>query len=194
MKIKNFFNLFFMVSSFVVLTTSCGKKNTSGGGGGQVVEAPIGGVPGVGLPGPGGQIQGITANTTQAVQIVRQETICREGSGRTTIQMQLPTLTGSIGATYIGKTSFGDIAYIVNFNGISQLVMEICQRAGLIQGQSQGTLSYLPILNRNLFNCLLDEITAMDVNLTGQGVQYQLAFAPVHIPNAGRFSQICVGR
>ena len=162
------------------MLSSCGGKNTSGGGsttdilgGGTVIQ--------------GGNGQVLPGNWRE---IIKQENPCRDGSGgmhqnrqSATIPVQTHT---NVGAIHVGVTSMGDVAYVSNNGGSTNLTIEICQRPGMAPtGHQFGNM----ILNMSQ-TCPVAEITQAYAVLSGQ-VPYEIVFRPIHIPQGGVMSSLC---
>lgn len=164
-----------IMALFVV---GCGKNNTSGKNNdvGTVGNAGIG-------YGPGSlshQLPGDWMN------IVAQENPCRMGGQRAQTQVQVTTNV-NVGGIYVGVSSFGDIAVIQNQGQAPIMTMYICPRQGLT---GQGHIIDAPI-TENSTHCPFGQITKVDVALSSQYGTYPVAFRPIHIPNAGVYSQLC---
>ena len=98
------------------------------------------------------------------------------------------------GAIYVGVTPAGDIA-VVSGNGVqNNAQLFICNVAPLT-----GNLQVIgQTIVENSFHCSFGQITAMDIRVEfavnqgfGGGFPDILQFAPVHIPSAGRISNVC---
>ena len=175
-RVNNILKTALLVGLTATLLASCGKKNSSGGkksGGGTVVDD-----------------YGIysTANGAPGnwFEIVEQENPCYQGGQRAFVQIPLNANVNA-GAVHVGVSSYGDITVVHAETGQPTMDVYICPRADLT---GQGDILQYPVLNTS-YECPISEVTAADIVLYGSQVQYQVKFAPIHIPNAGRYSQIC---
>lgn len=166
-----------VLSTISLLLVSCGPKNTSGG---KTKSKP------------GVDTTVTTANKGAWIDIVRQENPCQYGGQRQPITIPLQNSGGSAGATYVGVTSEGDIAYVESNGGQQIMTVEICSRPA-IDGRATGGMASNPVLKTNLYNCPIDEIVKADIYLDGAYGNYMLAFAPIHVPGY-RQSSLCMGR
>lgn len=177
-RVQNLLKAAVMLGLTSTLMVSCGKKNTTGGGGSDsgiydVYTQTYAGAQGMNLP-------------SNWFEIIAQENPCQQGGRRA--QVQIPVdVNVNAGGLYVGVTSYGDVSVIHNQGGRPVMDLHICPRAGLT---GQGQLTQHPVLNNSRV-CPIGEITAGDVVLYGQQVHYQLKFAPIHIPNGGRYSRLC---
>jgi hypothetical protein len=173
-----FFKNLVVLSSLAILAVGCGNQNTSGKGSNN---APINtGINGFNN-GQYGQYSG-----QQLLSIVGNENPCVAGGQRAYVQIPVNGMNINMGSTHIGVSSLGDIAIFQN-NGAPTLDLHICQRAG---ATGQGQLLANPILETSQL-CPVSQVTAANVVLSGQQVQYEIAFRPIHIPQVGIFSSIC---
>jgi hypothetical protein len=169
-----------ILSSLAILAVGCGNQNTSGKGDDTT------GYNGYGTPGTYGTGQYGQYSMDQIISIVGQENQCAQGGQRSFVQVPLNGTNVNIGSSHVGVSSFGDIAIVHNINGGTMMDLYICQRAG---ASGQGQLLQNPVLEASQ-NCPVGQITAADLVLSGQQ-QYQVKFAPIHIPGTNRYSQVC---
>lgn len=94
--------------------------------------------------------------------------------GRYTVSQPVGN-TGGYGS-YVGVTSEGDVAVIQN----GTLTMYICPRADYANGQGQ--ITQQPIVNVTN-GCVVNEITAMDIQIPGRNGIYMLGFRPIYFNN-----------
>ena len=177
------------ITSFTAaLLVSCGGKNTSGGANSGVFGAYGG------LSGGNGY-----ADFGAILQQVAIENPCRINGGagggqgvgaRQSTTVNLQGINVNSNSSYVGVTAEGDIAVVYNNNGIAAMDMYLCPRPNT---NGQGELTKFPVLNTSQ-QCPVGEITAADVLLyANQSQPYYLKFFPIHIPNAGKYSQVCQG-
>jgi len=177
------------ITSFTTaLLVSCGGKNTSGGNTSGAFGAYGN------LAGGNGY-----ANFGAILQQVANENPCRINGGggggqgiggRQSTTVNLQGINVNVNSSYVGVTAEGDIAVVHNSNGVAALDMYLCPRPNT---SGQGELTQLPVLNTSQ-ECPVGEITAADVLLyANQSQPYYLKFFPIHIPGAGKYSQVCQG-
>lgn len=155
---------------------SCGKDNTSGQSSNASTTA------GIYSQYPGyGNVYG-TMTLDQIMTAVSAENPCDQGGTRVRVQIPLQ-MNVNTGSSYLGVTSFGDIA--VAYNQAQPVIdLYICPRAG---ATGQGQLSYNPILETST-QCPVGQISAAEVILSGQ-VPYTLRFRPINSTG----SSVCTG-
>lgn len=101
----------------------------------------------------------------------------------------LTNINVNAGAVHVGVTPEGDIGIVSRQGNTPVMEIYLCSRPDLT---GQGHMTKQPALNTS-FSCPVSEITAAEIALpTNSGFgSYLLQFAPIHIPNAGRVSQLC---
>ena len=171
-----------VLTSLAFLAIGCGSDNTSGNGTNTTVDPySYGTYPTTGTY--SGQYGNYSME--QILSIVSQENTCAQGGTRAFVQVALQGVSVNMGSSHIGISSYGDIAIVHNNNG-SMMDLYICPRTG---ATGQGQLLQNPVIETSQY-CPVGQITAADIVLSGQ-VQYQVKFAPIHIPSAGRYSSVC---
>ena len=181
----------FMALVMSTLLVSCGQENESGK---KNKNNPFG-VNG------GYSYSGFTSASGKSLPsnwlaTVGNENPCKSSYGYTSSNnqrvravVQLQGINVNAGAVHVGVTPEGDIGIISRQNNGPVMEIYLCRRPDLT---GQGTITKQPALNTS-YACPISEITAADVQLpSSSGYQpYLLKFAPIHIQNAGRYSQLC---
>lgn len=185
----------FMMLTFAALLVSCGQDNESGRD--DDFNNPFGVSGGFnynGFTGTNGQ----SANAL--LEVIGNENPCRSSFGvnststnsRVRTVVPLNGINVNAGAVHVGVTPEGDIGVISRQSNSAVMELYLCVRPDLT---GQGSITQQPALNTS-FSCPISEITATNVSLpsnAGLG-PYLLQFAPIHIPNAGRYSSICTNQ
>ncbi|MFP5491854.1 MAG: hypothetical protein ACLGG0_10150 [Bacteriovoracia bacterium] len=167
------------ILALALLAGACGKDNESGKKSGGTYFGSLGTL----APGQ------VPPNITNSyAQQVFQSTTCTTGGQRIGVAFNLTDMTVAANATYIGITSEGDVAVVTNNGGQALFSAFICARPSL--GQGSGSLSR-PALNRSL-RCLVDEITAADMQLPGAPgyPPYLMKFRAIHFGGPGSLNTI----
>lgn len=173
-----------LVLVVLVFAAACGENNTSGKNKNRNNNYPWGGTFGGGGTFVGGNGNSLPANWLDQVAI---ENPCLYGGQRAQAQLQVQANV-NVGALYVGVTSEGDMAIVNNQNGLPLMTLYICPRPDLT---GQGTIIRQPI-TENSVSCPVGQISSSEVSLQGQYGQYRLNLRPIHIPNAGVVSSLCV--
>ena len=188
---NHYFKGLFMALMVSTLLVSCGAENESGK---SRNNNPFGGYSYAGITSANGM-----RLPSNWLEIVGNQNPCQSAGGyygstynnnqRRRVVIPLQGYNVNAGAAYVGVTPEGDIGIVSNQKNGPVIEMYLCPRPDL---SGQGQVIKQPALNTSS-SCPVSEITAMDVSLTstsGYG-NYLMKFAPIHIPNAGRVSQLC---
>lgn len=130
-------------------------------------------------------------STREILHTIETENQCAQGGVRSFSTVELTGTKTYSDTLYAGVSSYGDIALVQNKDGKTMVDLYICLRESANgKGQVLGdfTIEASP-------RCVLGQITAGDLVLaTDQGLEYQVKFSPIDIPDTDRVSSLCQGR
>lgn len=163
----------FMLSLVSVISTGCGNNNRSGGSNNNNNPAPFAPI------NPNG---GVFNTNLQVLNLLRQIP-CLMGEQRVPVNLPVQIPNFNIGATFVGTSTYGDIAVITSQGQTPVLQMEICQRQQI--GMSNQPMLQSNIHLNNSLRCNVGEITSANVS-------FQSQFGPVPVGfNNNHLNQVC---
>lgn len=188
---NHYFMKLFIALVMSTLLVSCGQENESGKKRSSTNPFGInGGYSYTGFTSANGQnVSGLLTQVgnENPCQYSYQQAVANNNQRIRTV-VPLTGVNVNAGAVHVGVTVEGDIAVVSRQNNAPVMEIYLCRRPG---ATGQGQMTRQPALNTSYY-CPISEITAASVVLTsGTGQPYILEFFPIHVPNAGKYSQIC---